>query len=76
MSIFICFWRVIADRGYGSDPVRERWKEQGIELISPHRSSFSAACGSHDRTAQMPMKNSLKHTSVLICQLTLTSQTE
>lgn len=27
--------RVIADRGYNSDPLRKRWKLQGIELIAP-----------------------------------------
>jgi len=29
--------RVIADRGYDSDPLRERLARQGIELIAPHR---------------------------------------
>src|ERR1039457_2792236 len=29
--------RVIADRGYDSDPLRERWKRRGIELIAPYR---------------------------------------
>jgi transposase len=28
---------VIADRGYDSDPLRERWKRRGIELIAPYR---------------------------------------
>lgn len=28
---------MIADRGYDSDPLRDRLNEQGIELISPHR---------------------------------------
>jgi transposase len=29
--------RVIADRGYDSDPRRERLKKRGIELIAPYR---------------------------------------
>jgi transposase len=29
--------RVIADAGYDSDPLRERWKRRGIELIAPYR---------------------------------------
>ena len=29
--------RGIADRGYDSDPLRERWKRRGIELIAPYR---------------------------------------
>ncbi|MCX8104042.1 MAG: transposase, partial [Candidatus Bipolaricaulota bacterium] len=29
--------RLIADRGYDSDPLRERLKRRGIELICPHR---------------------------------------
>jgi transposase len=29
--------RLIADRGYDSDPLRERLAERGIELIAPHR---------------------------------------
>jgi transposase len=29
--------RLIVDRGYDSDPLRERLKEQGIEMICPHR---------------------------------------
>jgi hypothetical protein len=28
---------LIADRGYGSDPLRDRLGEQGIDLLSPHR---------------------------------------
>jgi hypothetical protein len=28
---------VIADRGYDSAPLRERWKRRGIELITPYR---------------------------------------
>jgi len=31
--------RVIADRGYDSDPLRERLAARGIELIAPHRSN-------------------------------------
>lgn len=31
--------RVIADRAYDSDPLRERMKKRGIELIVPYRSS-------------------------------------
>jgi transposase len=31
--------RVIADRGYDSDPLRERLQQQGIELIAPYRSN-------------------------------------
>jgi transposase len=31
--------RVIADRGYDSDPLRQRWKRRGIELIAPYRSN-------------------------------------
>jgi len=30
---------VIADRGYDSDPLRERLKRRGIELIAPYRSN-------------------------------------
>ncbi|MGA2652696.1 MAG: transposase [Terracidiphilus sp.] len=29
--------RLIADRGYDSDPLRKRWKRRGIELIAPCR---------------------------------------
>ena len=29
--------RVTADRGYDSDPLLERWKQRGIELIAPYR---------------------------------------
>jgi transposase len=29
--------RIIADRGYDSDPLRERLKKRGIELIAPYR---------------------------------------
>ena len=29
--------RLILDRGYDSDPLRGRLKEQGIEMICPHR---------------------------------------
>ena len=29
--------RVIADRGYDSDPLRQRLKKRGIELIAPYR---------------------------------------
>jgi transposase len=31
--------RVIADRGYDSDPLRERLRKRGIDLIVPYRSS-------------------------------------
>src|ERR1035441_3619168 len=31
--------RVIADRGYDSDPLRRRLKKRGIELIAPYRSN-------------------------------------
>jgi transposase len=31
--------RIIADRGYDSDPLRERFKERGIELIAPYRNN-------------------------------------
>jgi transposase len=31
--------RVIADRGYDSDPLRMRLKRQGTELIAPYRSN-------------------------------------
>lgn len=31
--------RVIADRAYDSDPLRERLKNRGIELIAPYRSN-------------------------------------
>jgi transposase len=31
--------RVIADRAYDSDPLRERFKKRGIELIVPYRSN-------------------------------------
>jgi transposase len=30
---------VIADRGYDSDPLRERLQQRGIELIAPYRSN-------------------------------------
>jgi transposase len=30
---------VIADRGYDSDPLRQRWKRRGIELIAPYRNN-------------------------------------
>ncbi len=29
--------RVIADRGYDSDPLRKQWQKRGIELIAPYR---------------------------------------
>jgi transposase len=29
--------RVVADRGYDSDPMRERLKQRGIDLIVPYR---------------------------------------
>jgi IS5 family transposase len=29
--------RLIADRGYDSDPLRERLKQSKIDLIAPHR---------------------------------------
>jgi len=29
--------RIIADRGYDPDPLRERFKKRGIELIEPYR---------------------------------------
>ena len=29
--------RIIADKGYDSDPLRERLKRRGIELICPHK---------------------------------------
>jgi hypothetical protein len=35
--------RVIADRAYDSDPLRERLKKRGIELIVPYR----LMCGSY-----------------------------
>jgi transposase len=31
--------RLIADRGYDSDPLREQLAQEGIELICPHRSN-------------------------------------
>jgi transposase len=31
--------RIIADRGYDSDPLRERLRKRGIELIAPYRKS-------------------------------------
>ncbi len=31
--------RVIADRGYDSDPLRERLKQRGTDLIVPYRSN-------------------------------------
>jgi transposase len=31
--------RLIADKGYDSDPLRERLAQKGIELISPYRSN-------------------------------------
>ncbi len=34
--------RVIADRGYDSDPLRERFKRRGIELIVPYRKNNRA----------------------------------
>lgn len=33
--------RVIADRGYDSDPLRRRLARRGIELIAPHRGNRS-----------------------------------
>jgi transposase len=33
--------RLIADRGYDSDPLRKRLAERGIELIAPHRRNRS-----------------------------------
>lgn len=30
---------MIADRGFDSDPLRERLKKRGIELIAPYRSN-------------------------------------
>jgi transposase len=30
---------VIADRGYDSDSLRQRWKKRGIELIVPYRNN-------------------------------------
>lgn len=29
--------RIIADRAYDSDPLRQRWKKRSIELIAPYR---------------------------------------
>jgi len=44
--------RVIADRGYDSDPLRERLKKRGIDLIAPYRKNnkdgatkMDASCG-------------------------------
>ncbi len=34
--------RVIADRGYDSDPLRERFKKRGIDLIVPYRKNNKA----------------------------------
>jgi transposase len=31
--------RLICDKGYDSDPLREQLKRRGIELIAPHRSN-------------------------------------
>lgn len=31
--------RVIADRGYDSDPLRKRWRQRGIDLIVPYRNN-------------------------------------
>ncbi|MBU1259574.1 MAG: transposase [Planctomycetes bacterium] len=31
--------RIVADKGYDSDPLRERLAERGIELICPYRSN-------------------------------------
>ncbi len=33
--------RIIADKGYDSDPLRERLKRRGIELICPYRKNNS-----------------------------------
>ncbi len=33
--------RVIADRAYDSDPLRERLATRGIELVAPHRGNRS-----------------------------------
>jgi transposase len=33
--------RLIGDRAYDSDPLDERLREQGIELIAPHRANRS-----------------------------------
>jgi transposase len=35
--------RVIADKAYDSDPLRERLGDRGIELIAPHRSNRKRA---------------------------------
>ena len=35
--------RVIADRAYDSDPLDERLRQQGVELIAPHRRGRKAA---------------------------------
>jgi transposase len=34
--------RIIADRGYDSDPLRERFKKRGIDLIVPYRKNNKA----------------------------------
>jgi len=39
--------RLIADRGYDSDPLRERLAKRGIELICPYRSN-NKECKYHD----------------------------
>jgi len=35
--------RLILDKGYDSDPLRQRLAERGIEMICPHRSNRSRA---------------------------------
>jgi len=32
-------WRIISDKGYDSDPLRDRLKKRGIELMAPYRKS-------------------------------------
>jgi transposase len=34
---------LVADRGYDSDPLRDRLGEQGIDLLSPHRKNRTKA---------------------------------
>jgi transposase len=36
--------RIIADRGYDSDPLRERFRRRGIDLIVPYRKNNRARC--------------------------------
>jgi hypothetical protein len=50
---------VIADRAYDSDPLRERLKKRGIELIVPYRSNKAQALRRWPQAA--PLQTPLDH---------------